>query len=279
MTNVNRASYSGADSMPLDGETLEDLVAFVTGGTRGIGLGIVEHLLKKGASVCLTSRSPSGDEVVEDLCARFGSGRAFHLVGDVSSRGDVAACVDECVARFGTLDIVVANAGVDHGAPFLDMTEELWDEVVSVNLTGAFHTIQLAARKMAGRGGRIVVVASTNAFFVESNFTAYNASKAGLIGLVRSAAIELAPDAITVNAVSPGLVATRMTESLITHQVHGPDYLRHIPVGRFGVPADVAAAVGYLVSPAASWITGQQIVVDGGQTIGILVPAEIVESK
>ncbi len=274
---LNRTTHTGADSMPPDGESLEGLVAVVTGGTRGIGLGIVEYLLKKGTSVCMTSRSPGGDEVAEDLCARFGTGRAFHLVSDVSLRGDVASSIDECVARFGALDMVVANAGVDHGAPLLDMTEEQWDEVISVNLTGAFHTIQLAAQQMVGRGGRIVVIASTNAFFVESNFTAYNASKAGLIGLVRSAAIELAPDAITVNAISPGLVATRMTESLITHQVHGPDYLRHIPVGRFGVPADVAAAVGFLVSPAASWITGQQIVVDGGQTIGIHVPAEIVE--
>ena len=159
------------------------------------------------------------------------------------------------------------------------MTEDLWNEVISINLTGAFHTTQLAARQMVGRGGRIVVVASTNAFFVESNFTAYNSSKAGLIGLVLSAAIELAPLHITVNAVSPGLVATRMTESLIAHPVHGPDYLSHIPAGRFGVPADVAAAVGFLVSPAASWITGQQIVVDGGQTIGIHVPSGIEESR
>jgi NAD(P)-dependent dehydrogenase (short-subunit alcohol dehydrogenase family) len=127
---------------------------------------------------------------------------------------------------------------------------------------------------MIGRGGRIVVVASTNATFVESHITSYNASKAGLLGLVRSAALELAPEGITVNAVSPGLVVTRMTAPLVEHQVHGPDYLTHIPAGRFGTPADIAGAVGYLVSPSASWITGQQIIVDGGQTIGMCIPPE-----
>ena len=141
-----------------------------------------------------------------------------------------------------------------------------------MNLTGAFHTVQLSAQEMRGRGGRIVVVASTNAFFVEPNCASYNASKSGLIGLVRSAALELASHGVTVNAVSPGLVATPMSEGLLADPADALRYLRGIPVGRFGIPADVAAAVGYLVSPAASWITGQQIIVDGGQTLGRIMP-------
>ncbi len=262
-----------------NGESLEGLVAFVTGGAQGIGLGIVEHFLSKGASVWTISTSTRGDEVVDELSARFGAGRVAHTLCDVTSREDMSRCVERCVAEFGTLDLAVANAGVSSSASLLDMTEEQWTHVISVNLTGAFHTVQLAARQMLARGGRIVVIASTNAFFVEPSCASYNASKAGLLGLVRSAAIELAPKGITVNAVCPGLVATAMSEELISDEVYGPQYLRNIPVGRFGTPADVAAAVGYLVSPAASWITGQQIVVDGGWTSGTTILAGATESS
>ncbi len=253
---------------------LSGLAALVTGGSRGIGLGIAEHLVASGASVVLTSTTAEGEAVAAELCARHGPGRARHLVSNVARRTEVAASVDACIAEFGRLDIAVANAGIERGAAFLALSEQDWTDVIDVNLTGAFHTVQLSARQMIGRGGRIVVVASTNATYVESHITSYNASKAGLLGLVRSAALELAPEGITVNAVSPGLVVTRMTALLVEHQVHGPDYLTQIPSGRFGTPADIAGAVGYLVSPAASWITGQQIIVDGGQTIGMRIPPE-----
>lgn len=243
-------------------------VAFVTGGTRGIGRGVAEHLLRAGARVWITSDAADGDEVAGELAGTYGEGRVAHCPGDVASRESVATSVRRCVAHFGPLDIAVANAGIDAAAPFLRMTEQQWSEVLAVNLTGVFHTVQLAAQEMAGRGGRIVVVASTNAFFVEPDCAAYNASKSGLLGLVRSAALELASEAVTVNAVSPGLVVTRMSEAVLADPVDAARYLRAIPVGRFGQPADVAAAVGYLVSPEASWITGQQIIVDGGQTLG-----------
>jgi 3-oxoacyl-[acyl-carrier protein] reductase len=259
-------------------DTLDGLVAVVTGGTQGIGLGIVEYLLRKRASVWMASLSPRGEEIASNLMSRYGAGRVVHVLADVASREDMSTCIDRCVAEFGAPDIAVANAGISVDAPFLEMTEEEWTQVISVNLTGAFHTVQLAALQMVGRGGRIVVVASTNAFFVEPNCTSYNASKAGLIGLVRSAAIELAPKGITVNAVCPGLVVTPMSQSLISHEVYGPQYLRNIPVGRFGTPADVASAVGYLVSSGASWITGQQIVVDGGRTSGTMVLMEDMKS-
>jgi 3-oxoacyl-[acyl-carrier protein] reductase len=261
------------DSGNREGE-LSGLAALVTGGTRGIGLGIAEHLLASGASVMLTSTTADGKSVTAELCARHGPGRARHLVSNVARRAEVAASVDACIAQFGRLDIAVANAGIERGAAFLALSEQDWTDVIDVNLTGAFHTMQLSARQMIGRGGRIVVVASTNATFVESHIASYNASKAGLLGLVRSAALELAPEGITINAVSPGLVATRMTAPLVSHQVHGPEYLTHIPAGRFGTPADIAGAVGYLVSPSASWITGQQIIIDGGQTIGMNIPPE-----
>jgi len=256
---------------------LQGRVALVTGGSRGIGRGIAEHLLGSGASVVMTSTSAEGDTVAEQLSDRYGAAVA-HLHGDVRDRTCVRGWVSDAISRYGRLDIAVANAGIERGRAFLDMTETDWTDVIDVNLTGAFHTVQLAARQMREQGGRIVVIASTNSFYVESHITSYNAAKAGMLGLVRSAALELAELGITVNAVAPGLVSTRMTQALVNHPVHAGNYLTHIPMGRFGTPDDIAAAVGYLVSPGSAWVTGQCIVVDGGQTIGMQLPAETVEA-
>jgi glucose 1-dehydrogenase len=249
--------------------TLTGQVALVTGGTRGIGLGIAERLLSEGASVLVTSTSSQGTGIAERGFGVNGSGRVFHQVCDVASAQEVRACVDRCMEEFGRIDIAVANAGTDLSAPFLEMTREEWERVLAVNLTGVFHTIQLSARSMVEQGGRLIVVSSTNAFYVEPGCAAYNASKAGLRGLVRSAALELAVHGITVNAVSPGLVTTRMSMEVTADPKYAAAYLQQIPLGRFGSPADVAAAVVYLSSREASWITGQEIVVDGGRTIGM----------
>jgi len=194
----------------------------------------------------------------------------------VCVRTSVDAFVAAAVERFGRLDIAVANAGSDHGAAFLDIDEADWELIIQTNLSGAFRTMQSAARAMRGHPGRIVVMASTNAFFVETNLASYNAAKAGVVGLMRAAAIELAPLGITVNAVGPGLIHTSLTEELVVHPEHGRRYLEHIPIGRFGIPQDVAAAVAYLVSDDAGWVTGHHLVVDGGQTIGIHLPLETV---
>jgi len=226
----------------------------------------------------MTSTSAHGDLVAEQLRERHGAESVTHLPGDVRDRACVRAWVSDAISRYGRLDIAVANAGIERGRAFLDMTEADWTDVIDVNLTGAFHTVQLSARQMRERGGRVVVIASTNSFYVESHITSYNAAKAGMLGLVRSAALELAEAGITVNAVAPGLVNTRMTQALVNHPVHAGNYLSHIPMGRFGTPEDIAAAVGYLVSPGSAWVTGQCIVVDGGQTIGMHLPAETVQT-
>lgn len=267
---------SAAGCRPDSEPPLRGLVALVTGGTRGIGLGITEHLMRGGASVVMTSTSDDGRLVADQLRDRYQTASVIHMQGDVGDSSCIQEWVAATVQNFGRLNIAVANAGIERGSAFLDMSEADWADVIRVNLTGAFHTVQQAAKQMRDCGGRIVVITSTNSFYVESHIASYNAAKAGLVGLVRSAALELAPLGITVNAVAPGLIVTRMTQPLVDHPQHADAYLGEIPLGRFGTPADVAEAVGYLISPGAAWVTGQFIVVDGGQTIGTWLPAETV---
>ena len=257
---------------------LADKVALVTGGTRGIGRAISERLLRDGAKVWITARSAAAvDAATRELAAGFGADFVGGAPADVGLEEDVNGMVDACINAFGKIDIAVANAGIDHGAPFLEIGVEDWDRVIQTNLRGAFLTTQRSARQMTGRGGRIILIASTNACFVESNVASYNASKAGVVGLMRSAALELAPNRITVNAIGPGLVHTEMTDDLVRDPEHGPRYLAGIPIGRFGRPEDVAAAVAYLASAEAGWVTGHHLIVDGGQTVGVDLPLETVQ--
>jgi NAD(P)-dependent dehydrogenase (short-subunit alcohol dehydrogenase family) len=253
------------------GGALAGLVAVVTGGVRGIGMGVTDHLVRAGASVVVTSRQgEEGDEIVTRFLAATSGAMVVHRRADATDRLETAELMAFALARFGRLDIAVANAGIERAGPFLELSDEDWSAVMDVNVNGVFITMQEAARVMAdlGNGGRIIVISSTNAHAPESQLVAYNASKSALTGLVRSAALELADHAITVNAVAPGLVRTRMTAALVEHPVHGPAYLSHIPIGRFGVAGDVGAAVTYFASPDAGWVTGQTLIVDGGQTLG-----------
>jgi 3-oxoacyl-[acyl-carrier protein] reductase len=250
-------------------------IALVTGGTRGIGRAIAERLLRDGANVWLSGRAADTvSATVEALAAAHGDDRVGGSAGSVARREHVQDMVDRCVARFGKLDIAVANAGIESGAHFLEIEDDDWDEVIATNLKGVFLTTQIAAREMTSSGGRIVVISSTNAFFMESHIASYNASKAGCVAVMRTAALELARYGITVNAVGPGLVRTEMTEGLVRDAEHGPRYLEGIPAGRFGTPEDVAAAVAYLASDDAGWVTGHHLIVDGGQTIGVELPLD-----
>jgi 3-oxoacyl-[acyl-carrier protein] reductase len=254
---------------------LTERVALVTGGTRGIGRAIADRLLRDGANVWVTGRSADTvAESVEALSAAHGADRVGGSAGSVARREHVQDMVDRCVARFGKLDVAVANAGIESGAHFLEIEDDDWDDVIATNLKGVFLTMQIAAREMTSTGGRIVVISSTNAFFMESHIASYNASKAGCVALMRTAALELAGYGITVNAVGPGLVHTEMTDGLVRDAEHGPRYLEGIPAGRFGTPDDVAAAVAYLASDDAGWVTGHHLIVDGGQTIGVDLPLD-----
>jgi NAD(P)-dependent dehydrogenase (short-subunit alcohol dehydrogenase family) len=223
--------------------------AVVTGGANGIGLATARALAAGGATVTVFDRERPAEPV----------GQWVEV--DVRRRESI----DAAFAQVEAPDIVIANAGVAEEEDFLDHSTERWDRIVSINLSGAFHTLQAAARRMKERGGAIVLTASTNSYDGEARLTAYNASKAGLLGIVHTTANELGPYGIRVNAVCPGLIRTRLTERHFSSPEVLKDYFRHIPLGRGGMPEEVANAAVFLASDLASYITGATLFVDGGQ--------------
>jgi NAD(P)-dependent dehydrogenase (short-subunit alcohol dehydrogenase family) len=221
--------------------------AVVTGGANGIGLATARALAAGGAEVTIFDR----ERPAENL--------GCWIEVDVRRRESI----DAAFADAGAVDIVVANAGIAEEENFLELSTERWDRTLAINLSGAFHTMQAAARVM--RRGAIVLTASTNSYDGEARLAAYNASKAGLLGLVHTAANELGPHGIRVNAVCPGLIRTRLTERHFSSPEVLRDYFRHIPLGRGGSPEEVANAAVFLASDLASYITGATLFVDGGQ--------------
>lgn len=226
-------------------------VAVITGGANGIGAATARLLATDGASAYIFDREQPRREV----------GVRYVRV-DVTSRESI----DAGFAASGTPDIVMVNAGIGGEEDLLECNAEHWDRTLATNLTGAFHTLQAAARLMkARRSGAIVITASTNSYDGEARLVAYNASKAGLLGLVHTAANELGPYQIRVNAVCPGLIRTRLNERQFSNPDILRDYFRHIPLGRGGSPDEVAQACVFLASDQASYITGATLFVDGGQ--------------
>jgi len=235
---------------------LRGKLAVVTGGANGIGFAAAELLAASGASVAIFDLERENPR----QAARQIGASGFTV--DVTSRESL----DAAFAAAGTPDVVIANAGIAAEADFLEHTAEAWDRILSVNLTGAFHTVQSAARLMkTRRSGAIVLTASTNSYDGEARLAAYNASKAGLLGLVHTAANELGPYQIRVNAVCPGLIRTRLTERHFSNPEVLRDYFRQIPLGRGGEPGEVAQAIVFLASGLASFITGATLFIDGGQ--------------
>jgi NAD(P)-dependent dehydrogenase (short-subunit alcohol dehydrogenase family) len=230
--------------------------AVVTGGANGIGFAAARLLAAHGASVHIFDLERENPRhAAEQIGARA-------CPADVTDRDSVDAAFREA----GTPDILIANAGVASEADFCEHSRNEWDRILSVNLSGAFHAMQAAARlMMPRRSGAIVLTASTNCYDGEARLAAYNASKAGLLGLVHTAANELGPFQIRVNAVCPGLIQTRLTEAHFTNPEILRNYFRHIPLGRGGQPDEVAQAIVFLASPLASYITGATLLVDGGQ--------------
>jgi NAD(P)-dependent dehydrogenase (short-subunit alcohol dehydrogenase family) len=228
----------------------------VTGGAGGIGLAVSKNFVDCGASVWIFDRfSEKLHEVAKGIGAQA-------CAADVTDRESLEAGFDRVIEP----EVVIVNAGIAPHAPLLEVSTEEWDNTLSVNLTGAFHTVQAAARRMQERGGGVIVLtASTNSFDGEQNLAAYNASKAGLLGILHTAANELGPYGIRVNAVCPGLIRTPLTEASFSNpRVLGP-YLKQIPLGRGGAPEEVAQAVLFLASDLASYITGATLFVDGGR--------------
>lgn len=253
---------------------LDGQAAIVTGGARGIGRAVAGRLARDGADVLIADLDiDSARATATDLAAAAPGVRVEAIEADCAAREAIDGVIESALERFDRLDIFMANAGVSGEDAFLDTTEAQLDRILRTNLRGAFLGIQAAGRAMRERGGgRIVATASTNSFWMETDLAAYNASKAGILAVVRTAAMELAPHGITVNAVGPGLIATDLTRRLTEDPGATTTYLRQIPAGRFGTPADVAGAVAFLVSPDAAWITGHLLVVDGGQTLGTPFP-------
>jgi 3-oxoacyl-[acyl-carrier protein] reductase len=245
---------------------LRDKVAVVTGGSRGIGRAIALALGRSGARVAVAcARQREAAEAVVTALRQMGSdGQVYQF--DVADFSATAAAFEQIIEDFGRLDILVSNAGVRSDQLLVRMKPEEWDVVMRTNLSGTFHCARAAARAMLRRRwGRIVMITSIAGLAGNAGQTNYAASKAGMVGFTKALAKELAPRGITVNAVAPGCIDTDMTRTLPEAQRQA--LLRHIPMGRFGSPDDVAACVLFLVSDEARYITGEVMSVSGGLTM------------
>jgi len=239
-------------------------VVVVTGGSRGIGRVVAVRLAGPGTVVCYNYHR-SNDTVAEEtgrLIEQAG-GRAWADRVDVSANDDVKGFFSRIVDRHGRVDVLVNNAGVAIDGLLVRLKESDWDRVMSINLKGAFNCMQAVGKQMMKqRQGRIINMSSVVGVMGNAGQASYSASKAGLIGLTKTAARELAPRGITVNAIAPGFIDTAMTEELPDKAKQA--MLSQIPLGRIGLPEDVAGVAAFLASPEAGYITGQVIHVNGG---------------
>ena len=244
----------------------ENQIAIVTGAGRGIGEAIAKRLAAGGAKVACVSRSEANSSKVAEAINAEHPGAARAYAVDVADKKAVEEVGGKIFADFGRVDILVNNAGITRDGLAMRMSEEDWDAVLDTNLKGAFNFIQAVMRPMIKqRSGRIVNIASVAGLMGNAGQANYAASKAGLIGLTKTLARELAGRNITVNAVAPGFIKTDMTDVL--PEAIKTAVLGQIPMGRFGDPEDIAAAVAFLSGTEAKYITGQTLTVDGGMVM------------
>jgi 3-oxoacyl-[acyl-carrier protein] reductase len=242
---------------------LNGQVVLVTGGTRGIGLGIARELAAAGARIAVIARDT---ERAEQAAATLPGEGHRGFGADVADPEQVNALVKRVEEEMGSLDVLVNNAGVTRDNVLMRLKDDDWDAVIDTNLKGAFNTIRAASRgMMKRRAGRIINISSVVGITGNKGQANYAASKAGLIGLTKSTARELASRGILVNAIAPGYIETDMTSEL-SDEVRSA-LQSQIALGRLGQPEDIAATVRFLAGPGASYITGQVLVVDGGMVV------------
>lgn len=245
---------------------LQGKVAVVTGGNSGIGKSIVEYLAELGAKVVIDYRShPEATEALEEEIGAYG-GSSFGVQADVGKLEDLQRLVDTAVSKYGRLDIMVNNAGIETRTSILDTTPDDFDKVLNVNLRGVFFATQYAAKQMIaqGSGGRIINISSVHEDWPMPNNTPYCVAKGGVRMLTRTAGVELASKGVTIVNVGPGAVATPINDSTMNNPELLAKLNAAIPMGRMAQPEEIAKVVGFLASDAASYITATSIFADGG---------------
>ena len=245
--------------LELNGKT-----AVVIGGTSGIGRAIAHGLAEAGANVVPTSRRMEQVEAAAIEIEERGR-RSLRVTSDVSDRASLQTVLDETVAAFGKVDILVNSAGRTKRAPTLDFSEEDWNAIMETNLTGTLRACQVFGRHMLERGyGRIINIASLSTFVALYEVAAYSASKAAVASLTKSLAIEWASRGVCVNAIAPGVFRTALNQKLLDESERGREFQLRTPMRRFGKVEELAGAAVFLASDAASFVTGEVLTVDGG---------------
>jgi 3-oxoacyl-[acyl-carrier protein] reductase len=261
--------YNGSCMKAGEMFSLKGRVALVTGASSGLGTQFARALADNGASVALVARRADRLRALKDEIEGKGA-RAIAIEADVTNHAAIARAFDAAEKAFGTVTILVNNAGIAHGGRAVEMPPEEWRKVLSINLDAVFFWAQEAARRIlaANKQGAIVNIASVLGLAVSKGAVAYAAAKAGVVQVTKALAVELAFKGVRVNAIAPGWFVTEMNDEYLTSEA-GVAIKREIPMGRFGNPGDLDGALLLLVSDAGSYITGATIVVDGGQVIQI----------
>ena len=252
-------------SYPIPHKALEGKVALITGASSGIGKAIAIEMARRGASIVVNyvGKADAADQVVKTIEQE--SGTALAIQADVSKASAVSNMIKQAVTKFGRLNVLVNNAGIEKETPFLEKPEEEWDRVIAVDLKGVFLCTQLAARVMAKNGGGTIInISSIHEDLPFPGYAAYCAAKGGLRMLCRDLALELAKHHINVVNVAPGAINTPINARTMSDPEKKLALQREIPLGRVGEPSEVAKLVAYLASDDASYITGTTVVIDGG---------------